>query len=126
MQVSVIMPCHNAGRWISQALRSAAAQTAPPHEVIVIDDDSTDDSVEQIQASGVPHRLLRVRANNAAAARNAGIALATGDWIAFLDADDIWYPHHLESAASLLADGTDVAYMANHEFLFEDGSTAPI
>lgn len=126
MNASVIMPCHNAGAYIAQALRSAAAQTDPPHEIIVIDDASTDDSIAKVESSGVPVRLLRVNARNAAAARNAGIAAATGDWIAFLDADDLWYPTHLANAAKLLDAGQDVAYMANHHFLRADGSVQPI
>ena len=46
MQISVVIPCHNAGRWIGETLRSVAAQTLAPHEVIVVDDASTDDSRE--------------------------------------------------------------------------------
>lgn len=126
MRISVIIPCHNAGRWIRHALASAAAQTHPPHEVIVIDDDSSDDSLEQVRQSGVDARLLRAQARNAAAARNAGIERATGEWLAFLDADDVWYPTHLANAVQLLSGGRDVAYMANHHLLFEDGSVTPI
>ncbi len=121
MNFSVIMPCYNAGPWIAQALRSAAAQTLPPHEIIVIDDGSTDDSVEQIKNSGVEVRLLRTNRANGAGARNTGIEAATGDWVAFLDADDEWLPHHLETAASVIGP-TDVAYMALQDFFYEDGS----
>jgi glycosyltransferase involved in cell wall biosynthesis len=101
MRISVIMPCHNAGRWIGEALQSTSIQTRPPDEVIVIDDASTDDSVEQIKNSGVAVQLLRTNCRNAAAARNLGIEAATGDWLAFLDADDVWYPQHLERAQQL-------------------------
>ncbi|MGH7215474.1 MAG: glycosyltransferase family 2 protein, partial [Tepidisphaeraceae bacterium] len=59
MRVSVIIPCYNAGPWIGEALRSTAVQTYPPHEVIVIDDGSTDDSIERVQTSGVAVKLLR-------------------------------------------------------------------
>jgi len=95
MKISVIMPCHNCGRWVQEALQSISAQTYPAHEIIVINDNSTDDSVEMIETSGVPVKLLHTSYGNAAAARNEGIRHATGDWIAFLDADDIWYPSHL-------------------------------
>src|SRR6476469_3757189 len=101
MRVSVIIPCHNAGRWIAQTLHSVAAQTYPAHEVIVIDDGSTDDSIAEIQRSGIPLTLLNVTVHNAAAARNAGIEVAKGDWIALLDADDLWYPNHLARAVEL-------------------------
>jgi hypothetical protein len=58
-----------------------------------IDDASTDDSILEIDRSGLPVTLLHVAARNAAAARNAGIEAASGDWIALLDADDVWYPN---------------------------------
>jgi glycosyltransferase involved in cell wall biosynthesis len=117
MRISVIIPCHNAGRWIGAALRSVAAQEHRAHEIIVIDDASSDDSLAQIAAAGVPVRLSRVEARNAAVARNAGIEAASGDWIAFLDADDIWYPNHLARAVALLAGTDDVAFMANHDWI---------
>ncbi|MEQ9459407.1 MAG: glycosyltransferase family A protein [Phycisphaeraceae bacterium] len=119
MQASVIMPCHNAGRWVVAALHSIEAQTLAPHEIIVINDRSSDDSVEQIQKSGVPVKLLHTDFGNAAAARNFGVDHATGDWIAFLDADDMWYPHHLEKAAGLLRGTNDVGYTAYDHYLYE-------
>lgn len=122
MRFSVIIPCHNAGRYIAETLRSVAAQTHPCHEVIIIDDGSTDDSLEQIRATGVPHRLLQTKFRNAAQSRNAGIEVATGDWIALLDADDIWVPEHLAMCAELLRDRNDVALIANHQYLNPDGS----
>lgn len=126
LRVSAIIPCHNAGRWIAAALRSVAAQTHAPLEVIVIDDDSTDDSVARIRQSGVPVRLIHLNARNAAASRNAGIEAATGDWIALLDADDVWYPNHLARAQELLNRADDVAFMSNHDWLDLDGRVTPI
>ena len=70
MHFSVIMPCHNAEAYVGEALRSVAAQTHPAHEVIVINDRSTDGSVAAIEASGVPVTLLHTDFGNAAAARN--------------------------------------------------------
>jgi glycosyltransferase involved in cell wall biosynthesis len=115
MQISVVIPCHNAGPWIGETLRSVAAQTRPPHEIIVVDDASSDDSVEQIRHSGVDVRLIPAQCRNAAASRNVGIDAATGDWIALLDADDVWYPYHLAQACEVLGRGDDVAYMANFD-----------
>lgn len=117
MRVSVVIPCFNAGPWIATALRSVAQQTDPPHEILVIDDGSEDDSLTQIRGSGVEVRLLQTRRANGAGARNAGIAAATGNWIALLDADDVWYPQHLERARTLLASGDDVAAMASHDWI---------
>jgi glycosyltransferase involved in cell wall biosynthesis/LmbE family N-acetylglucosaminyl deacetylase len=117
MRISVITPCHNAAPWISNALRSIAQQSYAAHEIIVIDDASTDDSLARIEQSSVPVELLHVRAHNAAVARNAGIEVAKGDWIALLDADDVWYPNHLARAVELLSKTNDVAFMSNHDWI---------
>jgi len=114
------MPCHNAGRWIRQALESIESQTFPAHEVIVIDDSSTDDSLEQIQASGVSVKLLHTQHHNAASARNEGVQHAMGDWLAFLDADDMWYAHHLQQFIDFMNGSDDVAYVAIHDLLHSD------
>ena len=126
MRFSVIIPCHNAGRWIQQALQSVANQARPADEIIVIDDASIDDSVERIKNSGVPVKLLQVSFENASAARNAAIEIATGDWIALLDADDVWYPNHLARAAQLVAATDDVAFMSNHDWIGLDGEIIPV
>ena len=125
MKFSVVVPCHNAATTIAQTLQSIAAQTLAPHEIIVIDDDSTDDSRAQIAQSGVPVRLCEANVGCAGAARNVGIERASGDWIALCDADDVWFPHHLQQAASVLSGGHDVAYMANHDLCSEAGD-APL
>ena len=131
MRVSVIIPCHNAAPYIEATLSSVAAQTLAPHEIIVVDDASTDESVARVQSWSAAHPdsaliLLQVQERNAAAARNAGIAVASGDWVAFLDADDLWYPHHLQSAREVLSGGAALAYMANHHFTSEAGGHQPI
>ena len=132
MKFSVIIPCYNADPWIQSALRSVAAQTVPAHEIIVVDDGSTDDSVARIEASGVGLRLLHAHragttySRSAAGAQNAGIQAANGDWIALLDADDVWYPNHLERAAALLDGSADVALMTAHDWITVAGKTVPI
>ncbi len=122
MKVSVIIPCHNAEQWVEAALRSVAAQTHQPHEVIVVSDASTDESVPIIRNTGIATHLLTVDVRNAAAARNAGIAEATGEWIALLDSDDLWLPHHLGEAVRLLSNSDDVAYMGHQAWI--DGESA--
>jgi glycosyltransferase involved in cell wall biosynthesis len=126
IRVSVIIPCHNAGPWICEALRSVAAQTFPPHETIVVDDNSTDNSLEEIERSGVPVTLLRSQMGNAAGTRNVGIQAATGDWLALLDADDIWYPKHLERAIELIDSTDNVAFMSSHDWISLSGVPIPI
>lgn len=120
MQFSVVVPCHNAATSIGQTLQSIAAQSLAPREIIVVDDASTDDSRAQIAASGVSVTLIETDVRNAGAARNLGIGRARGDWVALCDADDLWFPHHLQQAAQVLNGSGDVAYMANHCLLEAD------
>src|SRR5437667_4181831 len=126
MRISVIMPCHNASRWIAAALRSMSKQIQSAHEIVVIDDGSTDNSVLEIERTSVPVKLLRVGFHNAAVARNAAIEAATGDWIALLDADDVWYPNHLARAAKLLSKTSDVAFMSDHDWIGLQGELLPV
>lgn len=106
---SVVIPCFNAADFIQQALKSVADQTVSPREIIVVDDGSTDDSVDKVRASNVDVKLLHTSRANGAGARNAGVNVARGQWIAFLDADDLWYPNHLESIRNLVADSAAIA-----------------
>jgi len=86
MRVSVIIPCRNGERVVAAAVRSALVQTEPPFEVLAVDDASTDRSADAARAAGA--RVLRNnRRRNAGGARNAGIEAASGEVLAFLDAD---------------------------------------
>ena len=113
LSVSVVIPCYNAAPWISSAIASVAAQRVPPQEVILVDDGSTDGSGDIVRRSRCDVKRLATPRLGAAGALNAGLEAATGDWIAFLDADDFWHPNHLERAAVLL-DGTSDSGMLNH------------
>ena len=90
LRVSVVVPCHNAAPYLAEALTSVLSQRAAPEEVFVIDDGSTDDSAAVAARFGTRVRLVRQEQGGISAARNRGLDLATGDAIAFLDADDIW------------------------------------
>lgn len=94
--VSVIIPTYNRADLVSHAIASALAQTHRPCEVIVVDDGSTDDTAERCRQWGDRIRYHRIANGGVSAARNAGIALARGEWVALLDSDDAWMPTKLE------------------------------
>ncbi len=98
---AVVIPVLNAAAWIEATLASVASQTAPPAEVFVVDDGSTDDSVERAARFSAV-RVMRNPGRGVSAARNAGLAAARSDLVAFLDADDLWHPQHLEAVGDLL------------------------
>jgi glycosyltransferase involved in cell wall biosynthesis len=98
--ISVIIPAWNRAREVCRAIDSALAQTLPPLEVIVVDDGSTDETPEVLARYGDRIRVLRQDNQGVAAARNAGIAAARGDLLAFLDSDDVWLPRKLELQAA--------------------------
>lgn len=96
MNVSVIIPTYNYARFLREAIDSALAQTRPALEVIVVDDGSTDGTRELLAEYGERIRVLSQQNQGVAAARNAGIGAANGEYLAFLDSDDAWYPRKLE------------------------------
>jgi glycosyltransferase involved in cell wall biosynthesis len=96
-QVSVVMPCLNAARFIERALDSIDEQTIKDYEVLVIDNGSTDDTVDIVERRQSPRiQLLHQPEPGVSHARNKGLANARGPLIAFLDADDTWAPNCLE------------------------------
>ncbi len=106
--VSVVIPVRDGLPDVLDAVASALAQSAPPLEVVVVDDGSRDGSGDAIEArfGGAPGpevRVLRGRFGSAGAARNAGWRAARGEWVAFLDADDLWFAEKLATAETLLA-----------------------
>lgn len=108
--VSVVIPSYNYGRFVADAVDSALAQTMRPHEVIVVDDGSTDDTRARMENYGHPVRYIYQENRGLSAARNTGIRAATGDWIGFLDADDQWHRQMIETLlAAVQTDGSVAA-----------------
>jgi glycosyltransferase involved in cell wall biosynthesis len=114
---SVIIPNYNNGATLARAIDSVLAQTYAAHEIIVIDDGSSDDS--GAVAARYDSRISYIYQQNAgvSAARNLGARSATGTWLAFLDADDIFFPNRLEAHAAWIAREPGIDFlMADQEF----------
>lgn len=101
-RVSVVVPCHNAARYLAAALESACAQQPHLAEILVIDDGSTDGSDAVAEGFGPLVRCVRQEHRGISEARNRGLALAGGDVIAFLDADDVWTADSVSIRAAVL------------------------
>lgn len=100
--ISIVIPCYNAARYVGDAIRSALAQTYRPVEVVVVDDGSTDASLNVIRSFGSDIRYTTGPNRGAPAARNSGVELARGELIQFLDADDLLNPAKLETQTRVL------------------------
>jgi glycosyltransferase involved in cell wall biosynthesis len=101
-EVSVVIPAFNAGDVLATAIDSVLEQTSAPLECIVVDDGSTDSTPEVAGSYGPSVRVVQQANRGAAAARNRGARIATGELIAFLDADDRWRPERLEGGIETL------------------------
>ena len=112
-RVSIVVPCRNAASWLGETLASALDQDGPPLELIVVDDGSDDGSPAIAAAAGPRVRLIRQPPRGVSAARNAGTAAATGEFVLYLDADDVLEPGTLALRVSALeTTGADVALTA--------------
>ena len=100
--VSVVMPAYNAQEHIRRAIDSVLGQTKTVDAIIVVDDGSTDSTVEIVSSYGSKVQLIRQQNAGPATARNAGIKAARSEWIAFLDADDEWLSEKIEKQSALL------------------------
>jgi glycosyltransferase involved in cell wall biosynthesis len=123
--VSVIIPVYNGGRYLRAALESVFAQTYRPFEVIVVDDGSADDS-GVIAQSFSDVRYIRQANQGVAAARNTGIEAALGEFLAFLDQDDLWTPEKLKLQIACLLNNPDLGYtLTQQQFFLDPGATLP-
>lgn len=110
--VSVIIPSHNRAHLLPRCLDSVIAQDYPPLEIIVVDDGSTDSTRSMLPGSYPDIRLITQENKGVSAARNAGIRAAKGDWLAFLDSDDTWFPGKLGRQARAIetAPGNNIVH----------------
>lgn len=105
------MPTHNRAKYIMQSINSILAQTYTDYEIIVIDDNSTDNTKEALKIYEGKIRYFFRGGHGAAASRNFGISQAQGEYIAFLDDDDLWLPQHLEINVSILEKNPAIAFV---------------
>lgn len=119
-RVSVIIPSYNTAPWIGAALDSVFAQTRAAHEVIVVDDGSSDDSLGVLERYGRGVRVIRQRHRGIGAARNRGARAASGDDLVFLDGDDILEPHAIERQAAARSRCPDAGFVAGEGVMFAD------
>ena len=116
-RISVIIPVFNGAAYVREAIESALAQTYQPFEVIVLDDGSTDGSAEIVRS--LPVAYVHQANAGLAAARNAAISHARGNYIALLDCDDIWLPTKLErQLAALEADESAGFALCYQRYIF--------
>ena len=147
MKFSVIIPLYNKAPYIRKALESVFVQTYTDFELIIVDDGSMDGSAEIAEASLLeatrrheamrqendttptrpiaqsPYRLLKQQNAGVSAARNNGFAVSSGDYIAFLDADDWWEPTFLEKMAQLIEDYPEAGLYASNYMYYKPGKT---
>jgi glycosyltransferase involved in cell wall biosynthesis len=120
---SIVITCHNYGRYVMEAVESALAQTLASREVIVVDDGSTDPHTRDVVAALSRRTDIRViqQANQGLpAARNNGIAVARGEYVCCLDADDLLMPTYLECAIALMEADRSIGFAYSHVELFGD------
>jgi len=119
--ISVVIPAHNADQFIQQAIESVYAQTFSVLEVIVVADDCSDHTERVARSLGAT--IVKIAARNISAARNAGVRAASGEWIAFLDADDFWTPDKIECQWAAVNRFPDAGVVSCDYYVICDGAT---
>ncbi|MBY5352785.1 glycosyltransferase family 2 protein [Rhizobium leguminosarum] len=126
VRVAVVIPAYNAGEYLAQTLQSVVDQTHKALEIIIVDDGSTDETASicrRFAASDSRIRILSTENRGVAAARNTGIQASKSDYIAFLDADDLWHSTYIQRMLSALQPLPDAwgAVYALHRFIDTEG-----
>ena len=122
MKISVITPAHNAEPYLKQAVESVLGQSYPAHEMIIAENGSTDRTAEICASFGPPVKVLSLAERTCpAVARNAAIQASTGDWLAFLDADDWLLPEKFEKQRQLAEAHPDAVLLYTGVFTWQAG-----
>src|ERR1035437_2795157 len=128
---SIIIPLYNKAKYIQKAIHSILSQTFQEYEIIIVNDGSTDNSLEVIsscQLSTVNYQLINQENKGVSTARNIGVKAAKSDYIAFLDADDWWEPTYLEEIKRLIEEYPEAGIYGSGYYLVKNGNKriAPI
>jgi glycosyltransferase involved in cell wall biosynthesis len=118
LEVGVVLAVYNGGAFLQEALESIGAQTLQPHDVVAVDDGSSDGSAHLLEDCGI--RTLHTDRVGQALARDTGIASVRGELIAFLDQDDRWLPHKLARQVACLDAGPELAFVGALTTVFLD------
>lgn len=116
MEISVIIPAYNAENSISATLQSVLNQTYLPTEIIVVNDGSSDCTADRVLAFGDRIKLINQENSGVSIARNRGVENCNSDWVAYLDADDIWLPEKLEMQVKLLSKHKHIKWSATRYY----------
>lgn len=124
--VSIIMPMHNSEKFVREAIDSVLAQTYGQWELLVVDDNSTDNSPRIVAEYTQKDNRIKLLENDRhigmpSAPRNKGLKMAQGRYVAFLDSDDVWFPTKLEQQVALFKDANTVIVFSNYEKMDEHG-----
>jgi len=120
--VSAVIPTYNRAQFVGYAIESVLAQSRPVDEIIVVDDGSTDDTVERLKKYAPAVRCVSQENRGPSAARNRGIKEAHGDFVAFLDSDDLWAPRTIELQLDFFAHHPDTEFVFGNMVNFSQGT----
>lgn len=116
VKFSVIIPAYNCADYISEAIDSVLAQTYTDYEIIVVDDGSTDSTTEILNNYSGQIKIHKQSNAGVSVARNAGAQLADGEYLAFLDSDDIWLENKLQKQSEKISSGFEICYSNKYNF----------
>ena len=123
--VSVVIPTYNRKEFLLETLRSVFAQNLKGYEILVVDDGSSDGTEEALKSLSEPVRYINKPHGGASSARNVGIREARGEYLAFLDSDDLWYPRFLETTTDYLTRYPDLALVCTAWRTLPNGHQKP-
>ncbi|MDO8728335.1 MAG: glycosyltransferase [bacterium] len=121
IKISVIIPTYNRKNLVLEAIHSVLAQKPKNYEVIVVDDGSTDGTVKYLQSLKLPIKIIAKENGGVSSARNTGIKVAQGGYVAFLDSDDLWLPGILKSQLEFLEFHPEIPLVYTDQFIESEG-----